>query len=167
VSEDTSSEETPTTGGKTLGDLVSALRETLKDPEDPNLHRADLWIDELQSAAGGGWDEAMKWPLDEGGVVALAQLLTDEIAYEVQAGPGELYEETLKCGHALLRLVHAKATEMGVNIPLDEVDVPLSPSESAVQSGLFEEVGGRIHLTDEGLAAAHELQEQIDAHKEE
>lgn len=160
------SPETATEGEQTVGDLVSALRGALNGPDDPVLRGAGFTFDELQRGAGGGWDQVMQWPLDEAGVLALAQLLTDEIAYELQVGPDESYDYTLKCGHALLRLLHTKATEMGVDIPLEQVDVPLSPSDEAVQSGLFETVEGGVNLTDEGRAAAREVTEQIDALKE-
>ncbi|MCX6811154.1 MAG: hypothetical protein NT039_00450 [Candidatus Berkelbacteria bacterium] len=159
-------EETAIAGGKTLGDLIAVMREALNGPDDPVLRGAGFTFDELQRGAGGGWDKTMKWPLDEGSVVALAQLLTDEIVYELQVGLDESYDYTLKCGHALLRLLHTTATEMGVNIPLEEVDVPLSPTEAMVQAGLVETVEGGVNLTDEGRAAAREVTEQIDALKE-
>lgn len=119
-----------TEGGKTLGDLIVVVREALNGPDDPNLRGAGFVFDELQRGAEAGWHKMMGWPLDEIGVLGLAQLLAQEIKYAARTGADESYVDAIQRGHALLRLLHAKATEMGVNVPLDQVDIPLTPVES-------------------------------------
>jgi hypothetical protein len=155
------------TAEKTLGDLVSALRQALEHPEDLNLLGAGFWIDHVKQEHGDVWDEVMTWPLDAANVLTLAGPLTDVIQYEIGGrSDQESYDDARNRGHAFLKLIHAKARELGVDVPLEQIDVPLTPSETMEQAGMVKIVDGRVHLTEEGLAAAHEVQGQIDAHKE-
>lgn len=164
--EDTFQQEA-STAGKTLGDLVSALRQALEHPEDLDLLGGRFWLDYVEQNTDN-WAEVMGWPMCEEDVLLLAGPLTRVIAYEVQGRSDPVaYEDSKKRGHAFLRLFHAKAKELGVDIPIEQIDVPLTPTEMMVEAGMVSVVDGRVNLTSEGLAAAQEVQEQIDALKEE
>lgn len=48
------------------------------------------------------------------------------------------YSQTLDAGHTLLCEIHQKATELGVSVDLNAINLPLTPSDLLVFSGLAE-----------------------------
>ena len=65
------------------------------------------------------------------------------------------YSQTLDAGHAFLRGIHKKAAELGVNVNLNRIDVPLTPSDLLVGAGLAEREDGRDQTNTKRRKVSH------------
>lgn len=76
----------------------------------------------------------------------------------------EPYHYTLKQGHELLREIYYLAAEIGIPININEVDIPLTPSEEMVKEGfLILDENGYVRPTKKAKQAAIRLQNEIKA----
>jgi hypothetical protein len=82
--------------------------------------------------------------------------------YIIRSCPDTLYEQTLTECHAVLKELHAVATECGLLVGLKEVDQPITYSEMAVAQGVVEELpDGLLKLTAKGEAMADSVKARI------
>jgi len=136
----------------TYGEFVDAMREAAKINTEAEVE-FERWV---ARASEEQWEEYRLLPLGEGEVLNFAEDMA--LAFQLMLSHtcgDELYEQRLKGGHHFLRVIHAKLVELGIEVELSRIDVPLTPSDSMVAAGLAEVTPqGGIKLTDEGQQMA-------------
>jgi len=141
----------------TLGNFIDLL-----NPGNDTGRR--LWLQDCQNEAGEEkWEEIRGFPLSRKTVIQLAQWIANKISEEASHwSDQEPYRDTLKRGHKLLQDIHQKAVENGVEVALEEIDCPLTPTEMMVAAGLAEVSNdGRVSLSQKGEEAAKQAGQEL------
>jgi len=74
----------------------------------------------------------------------------------------ELYAERVKGGHDFLQAIHAKCAEIGIEIELAIIDIPLTPSELMAKAGYIKVTPqGNVELTKMGQRAAEGISSEF------
>ncbi|MDP1815181.1 MAG: hypothetical protein Q8K92_12095 [Leadbetterella sp.] len=134
---------------KTLGDFVELLRQS------QNLF-VESWLSRLQYEVGEKeWQESMAFDLNASTIIALADAVAT-LLFNRLAGicTEELYERTLREGHDLLKEIHQRATEQGIDVSLQQIDRPLTYTEMAEAAGIIKVENGMVSLTKQGERTA-------------
>lgn len=146
-----------------MGTKATNLGEFIDLVYDPKNMYEEMWLQDCEflEFGAGKWAQIRRLPLTRETVIQLSQKIASKIAEEAanwsEEGP---YQETLRHGHAFLQRIHRTAVEQGISVGLQEIDTPLTPTESMVAAGLVTLQDGRVQLTAEGERAAREVGQQ-------
>jgi len=139
-----------------IGEFIELLRQT-------EIIESKLWLEELQAKFTEDiWDQLINLPLDRTNLIRFAKHIAVIIQLRiVSIGTQDLYDETLKTGHAFLQKIHSLAQKQGIEIELTEIDVSLSMTEMMVAAGMVEVKNGMVNLTAKGEEAADSVAKEI------
>jgi len=101
-------------------------------------------------------------PLIEDGVINFVEDAAGWFQKVIEGTWGEkLYAERVASGHAFLKAIHAKCQKIGIEVELEKIDVPLTPSDLMSVAGLVHITPkGNVELTEMGQQLANESQAQ-------
>lgn len=149
---------------KTIGDFMSRIQGIKETPNSClYLSQIKMWIEDIvQETHAGAWEEFMHEPVAHDNIIMLANTFHGKIAYQVSIfDTVVLYNKCRRRGHRLLRAIYRLAKRLKIEVELEEIDRPLTPSEAMLQAGLVESKGGKIHLTESGEALAAEFETEL------
>ncbi len=146
--------------GHTYGEFVDLME---KLAEETGNIDAQINIKEWKKlATDEQWKEFRPLSLAPDLVINFAE---DMVSYFKEHISGtctdELYTERKKDGHAFLREIHKAAKELGIDVDIRRIDVPLTPSDLLASAGLVEIKDGKIRLTQKGERLAMEAEEEL------
>ena len=147
---------------KKLGEFIDLLGQT----KNSNGRFWLLW--ELPEKIGPAeWKHARSAPFVPQTVLELAEVIRTLISERLNdISTDELYKDTKQEGHAFLQEIYRLATEHGIEVTLEEIDMPLTPTEMMAAAGYVRVTEtGQVELTEQGIRAAEDVQRQIDAAK--
>jgi len=145
-----------------MGTKATNLGEFIDLAHNPQNIYEKTWLQDCEREVGANkWAEIRRLPLTQRTIIQLSQWIVSKIAEEAahwsEEGP---YKETLRHGHAFLQRIHQTAVEQGISVELQEIDIPLTPTESMAAAGLVTLQDGMVQLTAEGERAAREISQQ-------
>ena len=143
-----------------LGEFVDLLGQTR------NCDGRFWLLTELPEKTGvKEWEHARNAPFIRQAILELAEVLRALISERLaDISSEDLYLDTREQGHAFLQELHRLAVEHEIEVMLEEIDQPLTPSEMMAAAGyvrITEE--GCVELTEQGIQAAEEVECQIRA----
>jgi len=129
---------------------------------DPENMYEEMWLQDCRFEIGANmWAEIKRLPLTRETVFQLSRMIALKIGEEAAHwSEEEPYGETLRHGHAFLRRIHQIAVEQGISVELQEIDIPLTPTEIMAAAGLVTLQDGMVQLTAEGERLAREVGQQ-------
>lgn len=115
----------------TYGDFIESVEKT-------ENFEAGVFISQwIELATAEQWKEYSSMPLTAELVIGFAQDMALHFQQRISDISTEgLYSLTVKSGHEFLQEVHQKAIELGVDVELNQIDTPLTMSESLAAVGL-------------------------------
>jgi hypothetical protein len=125
----------------------------------------DQWVEWIEDSTKrqfpGRWEELAGHEVDERYVLMLAKALQTAISMEADHwSTPEPNADTLDRGHKSLKLLHQLSAEVGLDIPIGQIDVSLSFAEMMIDSGVAQAgPNNTIQLSDE----ARDTCERMDA----
>lgn len=146
-----------------MGTKATNLGEFIDLVYDPINMYEEMWLQDCEflEFGAGKWAQIRRLPLTRETVIQLSQKIASKIAEEAAHwSEEEPYKATLRHGHAFLQKIHKTAVEQGVSVELQEIDIPLTPTEIMVAAGLVTLQDGIVQLTAEGERAAREISQQ-------
>ena len=118
----------------TYGEFIDLME---KLAEETGNVDAQISIEEWKAlATEEQWKEFRPLPLGPGLVISFAEDMAFYFRERI-AGicTDELYVHIKKESHAFLRQVYEKAAKFGVQLELNQIDAPLTPSEAMIAGG--------------------------------
>jgi len=83
------------------------------------------------------WEKACTMPLSAELVIAFCEGIQDLFQERVaKVNNPSLFERFIKRGHEFLQEVHAKAAQFGIDLPVEDVDGPISDIEILLAAGV-------------------------------
>jgi hypothetical protein len=111
----------------TYGKFIDAMTEAAKMSTEAE-YILKGW---MTPAINEQWEEHRSMPLEEGEVLSFAEGITTALRQALtHACTFELHGQRLRDAHTFLQAIHAKLVELGIEVELDRIDVPLTPAES-------------------------------------
>ena len=115
----------------TYGQFVDAMQEVAK-----GVGHAEVLFEEwYELATEAQWREYRQLPLDEGKMLNF----TDDMVSSFRRLIGgtctdQLYAQRINDGHAFLQAIHQKCLELGIQVDMKDIDMPLSPSDAIIMA---------------------------------
>lgn len=144
---------------QTLGEFIDLISQTTTNVS------GEAWIKFGQRGMSKeGWQEIKNLPLVPESVILFGRLISAHIREEAAHWSSEEpYHDTLEHGHAFLQEIHQKAMEQGIEVELERIDRPLTPTEMMAATGFIKvDEQGLVQLTEKGEEAAKAVESLIE-----
>ena len=119
---------------KTYGEFIAAMEEVAVEISSVN---AEIFLEQWKAlATEEDWQKFRPMLLTKELVLRFAEDMALYYAKVIsRTETKKLYVSRVEDGHAFLREIHAKAKAFGIDIEIEEIDVPLTPTDSIVATG--------------------------------